>query len=49
MTATRWTLDRIMQTPKKDIMAAIKRGDGPAPRLLAQLVAESLAREQTPR
>lgn len=49
MTTQPWTLDRILQTPKKEIMAAIKRGDGPPTALLVELVARSLDREQSPR
>lgn len=48
MTDTPWTIDRIMQTPKKEIIAAIKRGDGPPTALLVELVARSLNRAQPP-
>lgn len=37
-----WTVERILQTPKAEVMAAIKRGDGPSPDVLAELVSRRL-------
>lgn len=37
-----WTVERILQTPKAEVMAAIKRGDGPSADVLAQFVSRRL-------
>lgn len=42
MTDEPWTVERILRTPKAEVMAAIKRGDGPSPAVLAELVSRSL-------
>lgn len=37
-----WTVERILRTPKTEVMAAIKRGEGPSPDVLAELVTRRL-------
>lgn len=33
-----WTVARVLRTPPKDILAAVKRGEGPPAEVMAQII-----------
>jgi len=38
-----WTVERVLRTPKKDIIEAVRKGDGPPADVMAQIIREGLA------
>lgn len=41
----RWTVERVLATPKREVMDAVKRGEGPPPEVMAELIMRALGRK----
>ena len=40
-----WTVERVLRTPQKDILAAVKKGEGPPADVLQTLIERALRRD----
>jgi hypothetical protein len=45
MTGKPWTVARVLATPKAEIVAAVKRGEGPPADVMAEIIRGGLARQ----
>lgn len=41
---TPWTVERVLRTPKKEILDAVRRGEGPPADVMEQIIRDGLAR-----